>query len=428
MKAYYACNSAEHTFSRRRFLAGTAAGGLGLLGFSGMVTPAAAQQLQRAQKRVLVIWLSGGVSQLETWDPKPGTNTGGPFLAIPTSVTGTHISELLPFTAQQMHRLALVRGLNTTDDDHGRGAYQMQTGRRPNPAEQYPHLGSAVAKLLGEVDSPLPGYIHITPRGEGVNRQDAAFLGPRYASVAFNDGNPPANLLRPASLSENADQQRLALQARLNQRFTQGRRTADTEAYMNSFDQAAQLMDRRHIFDISRESQRVRDTYGNHDFGRHCLLARRLLENGVTFVKVTHSNYDTHHENFDFHIEQLGEFDKPFATLIDDLHQRGLLESTLVVVMCEFGRTPTINRNMGRDHWSRAWSVALGGCGIRGGAVVGATNANGTAVTDRQVHGGHLFHTYFRALGLDPRRSHYHNGRPIPMADPAAAPIQEILA
>src|SRR3954468_19278029 len=141
MKAFYACNSAEHTFSRRRFLAGTAAGGLGLLGFSGMVSPAAAQQLQRAQKRVLVIWLSGGVSQLETWDPKPGTNTGGPFQAIPTSVPGTHICELLPLTAKQAHRIAIVRGLNSVSPDHAMGAKIMMTGRLPEAGIEYPHLG-----------------------------------------------------------------------------------------------------------------------------------------------------------------------------------------------------------------------------------------------------------------------------------------------
>ncbi len=179
---------------------------------------------------------------------------------------------------------------------------------------------------------------------------------------------------------------------------------------------------------MSREPGHIRDKYGSHDFGRHCLLARRLLEAGVTCVKVTHSNYDTHHENFDFHIEQLGEFDRTFATLLDDLAQRGLLESTLVVVMSEFGRTPTINRNMGRDHWGTAWSVALAGCGIRGGCAIGRTNDNGTAVVERQVNGAHLFHTYFRALGLNPTRNHYHDGRPIPMADPQASAIQEILA
>jgi uncharacterized protein (DUF1501 family) len=143
---------------------------------------------------------------------------------------------------------------------------------------------------------------------------------------------------------------------------------------------------------------------------------------------VTHSNYDTHYENFDFHIEQLGEFDLTFATLMDDLVQRGLLDSTLVVVMSEFGRTPKINRNYGRDHWSKAWSVALAGCGIQAGALIGKTNANGTAVTDREVNHTHLFHTYFRALKLDPAKNFYTNGRPIPMADPQGTPIQEILA
>jgi uncharacterized protein (DUF1501 family) len=157
-------------------------------------------------------------------------------------------------------------------------------------------------------------------------------------------------------------------------------------------------------------------------------MARRLLEGGATFVKVTHTNYDTHHENFDFHIEQLGEFDQPFATLLDDLDVRGMLDSTLVIVMSEFGRTPTINRNYGRDHWGTAWSVAVAGCGIKGGSVVGKTNANGTAVTERQVHGGHLFHTYLTALGFNSKKNWYHEQRPIPMADPKAEPIKEVLA
>ena len=151
----------------------------------------------------------------------------------------------------------------------------------------------------------------MSPRGEsGFNRNDSAFLGPRYASVTLADGNPPANLIRPATLTELADSERNDLRARLNNRFAETRRSADTEAYTNSFAQAQQVMERRNIFELSREPMGLRDRYGNHEFGRHCLLARRLLEAGVTFVKVTHSNYDTHHENFDFHIEQLGEFDK----------------------------------------------------------------------------------------------------------------------
>jgi hypothetical protein len=426
MRCGYACGSAEHGLSRRAFLAGlaSAAGAVGL-----GPSAALAAQLEQEQKRVLMVWLSGGVSQLETWDPKPGTDTGGPFAAIPTAVPGVHICELLPYTAKQMRRIALVRGLDTTEDDHGKGYVIMHTGRRPEPAMHYPHLGSVVARLLGPADDPLPGYIHITPKGNGaVNREDAAFLGPRYASVALSDGQAPANLDRPADLSPEADRLRQEFRMHANERFAQRRRTAETEAYLSSYDQAAKLMARRGLFDIAREPPCVLDQYGSHDFGRHCLMARRLLEGGATFVKVTHSNYDTHHENFDFHIEQLGEFDRPFATLLDDLDQRGLLESTLVLVLSEFGRTPTINRNFGRDHWSRAWSVALAGCGINGGAVHGKTNANGTAVTDGRVHGGHLFHTYLRALGLDPKKNFYIDQRPIPMADPKAEAVKEVLA
>jgi hypothetical protein len=427
MHCNYACGSQEHGLSRRQFLAGSALGGLGFLG--GLIPPLAARDIEKKRKQVLMVWLSGGVSQLESWDPKPGTDTGGPFQVIPTSVTGTHICELLPYTAQQMHRIALVRGINTAEDDHGRGAYIMHTGRRMEPRLQYPHLGSVCAKLLGRPDNPLPGYIHISPRGAGgFGKQDAAFLGPKYNSVTLGDGKPPANLLRPDSLTAEADQQRNAFRRQLNQRFARGRRTAETEVYTQAYEQAAQLMKRHVLFDLSKEPARDAERYGTHDFGRHCLLARRLLENGVTFLKLTHSNYDTHHENFDFHIEQLGEFDRPFATLLEDLAQRGLLSSTLVIVMAEFGRTPTINRNYGRDHWSRAWSVALAGCGIKGGVVVGKTNANGTAVIDRQVHGGHLFHTYLRALGLDPEKNLYIEQRPIPIADPKASEIAEVLA
>jgi len=376
----------------------------------------------------LLIWLAGGVSQLETWDPKPGTDTGGPFRAIPTSVPGIQISELLPHTAKQMYRMALIRGVNTAEDEHGRGAVIMHTGRRTDPALDYPHLGSVMAKLLAPADCPLPGYIHVTPKGDGgFGKTDAAFLGPKFASVILGDGKPPANLLRPETLTEATDQKRNAFRQNLDRHFSLGRKTAETEAYTESFEQAAQLMRQTHLFDISKEPAAQHDRYGTHDFGRHCLLARRLLENGVTFVKVTHSNYDTHHENFDFHIEQLGEVDRTFAHLLTDLSDRGMLQSTLVLVMSEFGRTPKINRNFGRDHWSKAWSVAAAGCGIKGGAVVGKTNANGTGVVDREVNGGHLFHTWFRALGLNSQKNHYHQGRPIPMADPKAEAIKEVL-
>ncbi|MFQ3592450.1 MAG: DUF1501 domain-containing protein [Gemmataceae bacterium] len=416
------CNRSEHLVSRRNFLAGTAGLGAGFFGLANFARPETAAQLASQQKRVLVIWLSGGVSQLETWDPKPGTDTGGPFQTISTSVPGIHLCELLPYTAKQMHRLALIRSINTEEDSHGKASIIMHTGRRSEP-------GIVCAKLLNDESNPLPGYIHISPRGTGdINVADAAFLGARFAPVALDDGKAPLNIDRPANLSVEADRLRHEVRQKASDRFLQRRRTAQTEAYTATYDQAAGLMKKRSLFDSSTEPMAIRERYGLHDFGRHCLMARRLLEGGATFVKVTHSNYDSHHENFDFHIEQLGEFDRPFATLLDDLHDRGLLESTLVIVMSEFGRTPKINRNYGRDHWSKAWSIALGGCGIQGGAVFGKTNANGTAVTEGMVNGGHLFHTYLKALGLDGKKNWYIDKRPIPIADPKAAPIKEVLA
>ena len=428
MRCTYACGSADHIISRRSFL-GVATTGLGLAsGFSGMIRPAFSAELARRERQVLLIWLHGGASQLETWDPKPGTETGGPFRSIETSLPGVRISELMPLTAKQMHRIALVRGVNTKEDDHAKGQYLMQTGRRELPGQEYPHLGSLAAKYLNSELNPLPGYVHIQPGGGGVSGREAAFLGPKYGSLSLGNGHAPANTTRDGSLGAAGAAGREILRHHLNDRFARRRRTAETDAYTTTYDQAKKLMERRDAFDVTMEPERDLDRYGTHDFGRHCLLARRLLESGVTFVKVTHSNYDTHNENFDFHLEQVGEFDQSFSALLGDLAQRGRLEHTLVIVMSEFGRTPRINHLYGRDHWSAAWSVALAGAGVRPGMVLGKTNANGTAVVDGQVNSGHLFHTYLRAVGLDPSDTFEVNGRAIQVADPTASAIKELLA
>ena len=367
--------------------------------------------------------MHGGLSQLESWDPKPGTDTGGPFRAIPTSVPGIHISELLPNVAKQMQHLMLVRGVNTKEDDHGKGAYLMTTGRRQTPAADYPALGAVVAKTLAPVDNPIPGHIRITPGGGGGRSDDAAYLGPRFASIVLGNGNPPANSARDGSLAESADQQRNALRRHLDERFLSRRRTAQTDAYTYSYEQAQRLMGERDLFDVSKEPPADLERYGTYDLGRHCLLARRLLSGGATFVQVSHSNYDTHNENFDFHLEQVGEFDHSFAALVADLADRGMLDSTLVIVLSEFGRTPRINHFYGRDHWSAAWSILLAGCGVQRGSAFGKTNDNGTEVIEHQVDHAQLFHTYLTAVGLDTGESFDVGGRQMPMADPAAAPL-----
>lgn len=434
MKRHYPCGSMEHGLSRRAFLNRTALGSAGLAaGLGDIITSrtAIAEQVQAKRKRVLNIFLHGGVSQLETWDPKPNTDTGGPFRAIPTSVPGIHICELLPHTAKQMHRLSIVRSLDTNNGDHARGVVEMTTGRGRMPGADFPHLGAVTARSLMPETFSLPGHVLIrsSPGGRNVESEfhSAAYLGPRFASMALYDGNPPKFDDRPSEITDDADERRNAIRERANERFLRRRRTAETEAYNFSYVQARELLANRHVFEISRESASDQERYGTSQFGKHCLLARRLLENGVPYVQVNHADYDTHHENFDFHIEQLGEFDQPFATLVADLADRGLLTDTLICVMSEFGRTPKINKTYGRDHWGTAWSVVLGGSSIQPGAVIGKTNANGTAVTDRAVDHGHIFHTILQAVGVDSMGEFEIAGRTFPVADPSRGAIAELL-
>jgi uncharacterized protein (DUF1501 family) len=418
----------EPELARRNFLGSLVTGGATVAGLGAFVDPLAAAQLARNQKRMVVIRMMGGLSQLESWDPKPGTDTGGPYRAIPTSVPGIHISELLPHTAKQMHHLGLVRGINTKNGDHGKGTYMMMTGRHPMPGTEYPEIGAVVAKSMDSGGVSLPGHIKVAPNGTGARSADSAYLGPKYASMTIGGDKPLANSTRPTDLTEDAEIARNQIRNLVNHQFARKRRTADTDAYVQSFEQAEELVKRADVFDLSKESKKDRERYGSHDFGRQCLMARRLLENEITFVQIRHNDYDSHYENFNFHHEQLGEFDQPFATLVSDLSDRGMLNSTLIVVLSEFGRTPRINSRYGRDHWGKAWSVCLAGCGIQSGFAYGKTNENGTEVIENEVDAGHLFHTYLRALGLKSSGKFEIGGRKYPIADPAFGPIREILS
>jgi hypothetical protein len=303
----------------------------------------------------------------------------------------------------------------------------MLTGRRQTPATEFPQIGAVAAKALAPEANSLPGHILITPGGGGGRGNDAAYLGPMYASLHLGNGNPPQNTIRPDGISAQSDTVRQDIRRRVNERFLNRRRTAVTDAFTYSYEQAHNLMQQRDVFDISKEPERDTQRYGDHDLGKHCLLARRLLEHGVTFVQVSHSNYDTHNENFNFHIEQLGEFDRAFSTFVADLADRGMLDTTLVVVLSEFGRTPNVNQYYGRDHWSKSWSVCLAGCRIPRGAAFGKTNANGTEVEDGQVDHAGLFHTYLEAVGVDATGSFDIDGREMPIADPASQAVGALL-
>ena len=417
------CTPADHRVSRRGWFG---AAGLGL---AGLCTPAVAQELRRRRKQVLFIWLDGGMSQLESWDPKPNTPFGGPLRAIPTSVPGIHISETLPHSARVMKHLALVRSVSTQDNSHSAGVDRIQRGDPKNRGVVFPFFGSAAAKLLGDGDSGLPPYVWVKPMSGGFIPKDAGFLGPRYGALALGDGKPPENLLRPPGLAAADDDERNALRRLADQRYGAGRRTENVEANSYAFDMAAQLQRRVELFDLSKLPERDQQRYGTHDLGRHLLLARRLLEAGVTFVKVTSYGWDSHGDHFNQALSQHPKFDKPFAAIIEDLHERGMLDDVLVIAMAEFGRTPRINGHVGRDHWPEAWSVAMSGRGIKRGVVAGRTNDLGTDVATEPHDIGALFHTWWRALGIDPETTQYRNaGQPLPIAHEDMKPVREVLA
>jgi hypothetical protein len=412
------CTPAEHQLSRRTLLGGLLAGSVA---GPSLVEQALGEQLRATGKRLLIVNQAGGPSQLETWDPKPGADTAGPHLTIATSVPGIHICELLPHTARHVHRLAIVRGMSTGDNNHGPAATLLFTGRREGTGLSYPELPCVATRFMTAADHPVPGYVSIG--GDGV----PAFLEAHYAPVKLTVDQPPANLDRLPTLDAAGDERRHALRRRMDGLFQARRGSAETSAYVHSFEQARQLMGHKRLFDLATEDPRLIDRYGRHEFGRSCVLARRLLEQGVTCVKVQHAGYDTHAENFNVHLDLLEQFDRPFAMLLEDLDASGLLEETLVLCTGEFGRTPYINTRMGRDHWSHSWSLALAGPCIPRGAVVGRTNDNGTEVIEDKIDAAGLFHTLLIALGIDHRGHWTVDGQQIPIADPAGGPVEKLL-
>ncbi len=429
MKREYECNSPEHSMSRRQVL-GTLAGGAaaGSMGLAGLLEPAVAEQVRKNQKQVLFIWLDGGISQLESWDPKPNTEFGGPFAAIPTSVPGVQFSELVPETAKRMHKLTVIRSMSTKDENHSTAVPRVQRGDPKNRGVTYPFIGSALAKLHPP-DNNLPPYVWIKPGRGGFIWQDAGFLGAKYGSLALGEGKPPIHINRPDSIDDKVELARQTLRQQANDRFRNRRRSSDLDAYETSYKMAQQLMKRKDLFDDSLLSPKDVERYGTHPLGRHLLQARRLLEAGVQFVKVNSYHWDTHGDNFNMSQELIPQIDRPFAAIIDDLDERGMLDDVLVVLMSEFGRTPKINSRLGRDHWPEAWSITMAGSGLKKGAVVGKTTPNGAWCDHTEFDIGNLFQTVFRCVGIDPSKTEYDNGgQPLPIAHEDMDPIKEVMA
>jgi hypothetical protein len=426
------CGSPEHFPTRRGVL-----GALGAVAAGGMfggvdVLRAAdvAADLKQNNKRCILLWLAGGSSQLETWDPKPGAATGGPFRAIPTAVPGIHISELMPKMAARLKHTCIIRSLNTRNGDHGGGAQLMMRGRRDDANLKYPDLGAVLARELGRVDSQVPDYVSFYTQTEGRDAAPGAsgFLGARFGPMNLYKSNIPENLRRLDELSDLDHQERGELRSFLSRQFTQNRSNATLDSHNEAYQRVRGLMASEKLFDISQESQAMRDKYGPTQFGEQTLIARRLVEAGVPFVRVGRAWWDSHGQNFETHQEMVPELDHVMATLIDDLKDRGLLESTLIITLAEFGRTPGINQSLGRDHFASAWSTTLTGCGVLGGSVYGKSDASGNKVIEGEMNAGELFATIYSALGINPRKNYYVGSRPVPLVEPGIKPVKAVLA
>lgn len=421
-------------WSRRGFLgasAATAALAADMTSLNVLRNPVLAGELKQQGKRVILLWLAGGASQLETFDPKPGRATGGPFQAINTSVPGVQISELMPKMASRLSKYtSIIRSLDTKNADHGGGARLMHLGRRDEPTIKYPDLGAVLARELGRIDSQVPDYVsfYTATEGRGSAVSQSGFLGARYNAMFLTEGNVPPNLRKLDEISDLDHQQRGELRKLLSDRFAHGRQSASLASHNESYSRVRGLMASESLFDISKEPQAIRDQYGPTLFGEQCLVARRLVEAGVPFVKISRAWWDSHGQNFETHLELVSELDHVMSALLDDLSERGLLENTLVVTLSEFGRTPQINSSLGRDHFASAWSSTLSGCGVKAGSVYGSSDEDGRTVKDGKIGAAELFATIYRAVGIDHRKDYHVGSRPLPLTDPGTNPVAEVLS
>jgi uncharacterized protein (DUF1501 family) len=419
----------DGVIGRRNFLRTVAAGGagLGVLGWKDAVA-LQAQELRRQGRACILLYMRGGPSQLETFDPKPGAATGGPTQAIDTAVPGVRIAESWPTVARVMNDLAVIRSLTNREGEHQRATYQMHTGYVPTGGVRFPSLGSTVAREIGPRESELPHFVSVGNRFTTIG---SGFLGMAYAPfIVANPNQMPGNAELPVAVNDQRFGRRLDLMHDLEQDFAESGGQARVREHQALYSSAARMVrsPRMRAFDVSQERAAVRDRYGRTPFGQGCLLARRLVEAGVTFVEVELNGWDTHQDNFERSRTLSANADRGFAALLTDLRERGLLGRTLVIWMGEFGRTPRINANNGRDHFPRAFSVALAGSGVRGGRVIGATSATGQDVTARPVTVPDLFCTFCQALGINPRRETITPiGRPIRIVD-GGEPVRELFS
>jgi hypothetical protein len=422
------CTHAEH-LSRRAFLKGLVGTSGGVLAnWGGLFSSGAvADEARRQRKRCILLWMAGGPSHLDTFDMKPARAVGGPFRPIDTSVPGTHICEYLPQMARQAHRLAIIRSMCTPEPGHAAGTYLMHTGYRSEIGTRHPEIGAVLAKYLGNLESDLPSFIQIdTDGGESSPNAGSGFLGPAYQPFRLGHGGGMPENTQPY-VSVDGHQRRRNLLDRLENEFAEKNQAHEIEAFRAAQEKSVRLLRAKGTFDLSAEWPKYRELYGDSPFGKNCLLARRLVEAGVPFVEVGQHNYDSHEDNFEWHKALLPPLDLGWSGLIQDLHDRGLLDNTLIVWMGEVGRTPWINNRVGRDHWVKAWSTVLAGGGIKGGAVYGASNLDGLEVKDNPVSEREFFATIYTALGVNPNEENMAGVRPVFLTPKGSKAIAELL-
>ena len=373
-------------------------------------------------KNVIYLYMSGGMSHVDTFDIKQGREVQGPTQAIKTNVTGLYLSEHLPGLAKQMDKLAIINSMFSNQGAHEEGRYFMHSSYTKRGTVVHPGLGSWLVKHNGRNNPNLPGVVHIGNTNPGSTQ---GFLEQNYAPLLI--GDPEAGLQnsrRNKNLSEKEFNDIYALTKQFNQAFAQRYSIDKVNAYSDMYDDALKLMQSKDLdaFTLNREPKKIRDAYGKDAFGQGCLLARRLVERGVRFVEVTLGGWDTHTNNFDRVPENAHILDQAMSTLLVDLNQRGMLEETLVVLTTEFGRTPKINKNEGRDHSPTAFSSVLAGGGIQGGQFYGKSDEDGKFVIENKVTVPDFNATVAYALGLPLDKVEYSpSGRPFRIADKGRA-------
>lgn len=410
--------------NRRRFLHQISAAGLatGMLSFQDMVS-LKAEELRRQGKSMILLWMAGGPSQMETFDPKPNHENGGGTKAIQTSLPGVSIAESWPNMAKVMNEVSLIRSMTNKEGNHQRASYQMHTGYVPSGSVKHPNIGSCVAQQLADPDADLPSVVSIGPT------LGAGFLGVDYEPFNVNQpGAMPQNLA--TTRATDRFQRRMGLLGKLEGEFANRGAVSQVENHQRLYNKSSKLVlsPQTKTFELNDESDELKAAYGDTDFGRSCLLARRLVESGVTFVEIRSNGWDTHQDGFEAVENKANEVDPAAATLIKDLKDRGLLDDTLVVWSGEFGRTPKVNARGGRDHYPRAFNSWLAGCGVKGGQVIGSTTRDGSAIEDRPVEVADFLKSICHGLNVDASHENISPlGRPLKVVDGGNV-VEELFA